>query len=147
MPQMRGGTETDFINKWIDELETLIYELKLPPQIIEQTRRLLTRAIDVGLGGSGRPGSYMALACFYLACRMTARELQLDSLLRRPLGEGLTGQRLTESVKAIQFELGLRICSKCGLRHDPVEKFCSTCGKWIPYTVIGNHEEQKCQEF
>jgi hypothetical protein len=144
---MSGGTETEFINKWIDELETLIYEFKLPPQVIEQTRRVLTRAIEAGLGGSGHPGAYLALACFYLACRMTPRELQLDSLLMRPLGEGLTGQRLTDSVKSIQFGLGLRICSKCGVRPDSSEKFCSACGKWIPYNVISNLEEQRCQSF
>lgn len=127
----------------MNELETLVYDLKLQKDVLFKSRRLLTKAADAGLTGTGHVGSYVCLGCFYVACTMCGERLQLDQLISQPLWTGLSIKKVIKSVDALIRRLGLRVCPKCG-REAESEKFCKACGTWIPRSIVSLQELQKC---
>ena len=116
---MSWENESEFINVWMNELEILVYDLKLQKNVLDKSRRLLTKAADAGLTGTGHAGSYLALGCFYVACTMCGEHMQLDQMISLPLWAGLSTKKIIKSVDALIRRLGLRVCPKCGREVVP----------------------------
>lgn len=141
---MSWESESQFINVWMNELETAVYDLKLQQPVLEICRRLLTKAADAGLTGTGHAGSYTVLGCFYIACTMCGERVPLDRMLSMALWNGLKAKKITRTVDALIIRLGVRICSKCGQEAQSDEKFCQNCGTWLSRTIISLQELERC---
>ncbi len=96
--------QTEFIDTWINELEMLVYEFDVERAVLDESRRLLIRAVDAGIT-AGRKGASVALACFYLACRMKSEFVPLNRLLKAPLGHGISRTEMASTVRILIRDL------------------------------------------
>jgi hypothetical protein len=132
--------DTEIIEKWMRELELIAYDLGANDLVIDSTRKLLTKAVDEGMAGSARSGVYVALSCLYLGCRMNSQGLELPKLLNSPFARGLDPVRVADTVAALQMRFSIRLCPKCNLQYPSTTKFCTSCGSWIPISVVTRKE-------
>jgi hypothetical protein len=139
-----GERESQLIDTWANELETVIYDLHLRKDVLNKARRLLTRSIDLGLLSDINSATYVAFSCFCVACRMCGEHVPLDQMLKIPLWKGVKAERANRSVHTLLRDLGLRICLKCGAEGKSHEDFCQACGAWLSTNVISEEELEGC---
>jgi transcription initiation factor TFIIIB Brf1 subunit/transcription initiation factor TFIIB len=129
--------ESDFINLWTSELEALIFDLALPEEVLLQTRRLLTKTADAGfVGVSHYSGIYVALSCFWVACKLCGQHVPLSTLLHTPLAKGLSEGKINRTTEKLLGQLGLLVCSKCGAKPEPNEKVCRVCNSYNTIRLV-----------
>ncbi len=131
----------------MSELETLTYDLGLPLQVLGRARHLLTRAVDANLAGSGHPADYLAIGCFYLACKMCGSPVGLDRLLSTSLANRLKPAAMARSVRNLLRHLNLKVCPKCGKEAQVGERFCNSCGSWLSDSVISQFEMRNAESL
>lgn len=132
---MSGEKDSRLIDDWMNEIEGAVYDLSLRKDILEKTRRLLTKAVEAGLTGTGHSATYTAFACFDVACRVCGEQMSIHRMLRTPLWKGLKAKRAKKTVSVLLRRLGFRMCFNCGAEGKPNEHFCQVCGTWLSRTV------------
>jgi hypothetical protein len=134
------ASESEFINKWIREIEIQVYELGLPGTVTDKTRKLLTRSVEAGLTGAGHKNASVAFCCLYLAIRTCGEQVDVGRLLRYPLWRQLSDYALEQAFSKIPTSLHINSCPKCGVTDDASDKFCRRCNSKLSSNLIPESE-------
>jgi ribosomal protein S27AE len=134
------ASQTEFINKWIREIEIQVYELGISGCVVDEAKKLLIRSVDAGLTGTGHKNATVTFCCLYLACKTCGDQVDLARLLRHPLWERLTGDDIEKTLPKMSISLDIRFCPKCGVSEGHSDKFCGRCGSWVTSNLIGELE-------